>query len=315
VQGLGVPTSIKYLYQHAGLHVTNISIASSFYMPGINHTLPYAYARCLQVSRRSNVSRVGPEAAKPFSQLSPLRRSESTNKIAEEDPTLIEAQILEKESKAQSSSASSPAGTVREPGAMSQRLAEATENALFEGGRAGRKAVEEAGFSEELKQKLLERVESHKFQSENARAFAEAGLIRSAGKGSRDIASAQAWTGSENPEDTMLRMLDDSRKYLKPGLRGSAKIPSPIVDLRLQPKPKQRPGQRLANARDKTSIYSISKDMQMSPEERDAMRKDLKERFTPAARAMPNSIRGLAALANERIEDAIARGQFKVGKI
>jgi hypothetical protein len=42
------------------------------------------------------------------------------------------------------------------------------------------------------------------------------------------------------------------------------------------------------------------------------MRKELKERFTPGARAMPNSIRGLAALANERIEDAIARGQFKV---
>jgi hypothetical protein len=27
---------------------------------------------------------------------------------------------------------------------------------------------------------------------------------------------------------------------------------------------------------------------------------------------MPSTLRGLAALANERIEDAIARGQFKV---
>ena len=50
----------------------------------------------------------------------------------------------------------------------------------------------------------------------------------------------------------------------------------------------------------------------MSDEERDKLRQELKDRFTPGARAMPNSIRGLAALANERIEDAIARGQFKV---
>lgn len=41
------------------------------------------------------------------------------------------------------------------------------------------------------------------------------------------------------------------------------------------------------------------------------MRKILKERFTAGARPMPGSVQGLAALANERIEDAIARGQFK----
>ncbi|TGO85859.1 hypothetical protein BPOR_0357g00050 [Botrytis porri] len=49
----------------------------------------------------------------------------------------------------------------------------------------------------------------------------------------------------------------------------------------------------------------------MSEGEREEFRKELKERFSPGARPMPNSIRGLAALANERIEDAIARGQFK----
>ncbi|EHK97253.1 hypothetical protein M7I_6983 [Glarea lozoyensis 74030] len=194
---------------------------------------------------------------------------------------------------------------------MSRRLEDATEDALLEGGRAGRKAVEEAGFSEELKQRLLERIESHKFKSENAAAFAEAGLTSSAGRGSRDIAASQAWTGEEKPEDTMLRMLDDARKPLAPGLRGPAKIPRPIVDMRLRPQPKLRPGDKLANARDKTSIYAISKDTQMSDEEREKLRQELKDRFTPGARAMPNSIRGLAALANERIEDAIARGQFK----
>jgi len=219
-----------------------------------------------------------------------------------EDPSVIEAQILEKSSK----------DGEQEQGAMSRRLAEATEDALLEGGRAGRRAVEDAGFSEELKQKLLEKVEAHKFRSDNASAFAQAGLSSNVGKGSQDIASAQSWTGEEAAEDTMLRMLDNARKPLKPGLRGPSKIPSPVIDLRLKRAPKQRPGERLANARDKTSIYAISKDTQMSDKERADMRKELKERFTPGARAMPNSIRGLAALANERIEDAIARGQFKV---
>jgi len=50
----------------------------------------------------------------------------------------------------------------------------------------------------------------------------------------------------------------------------------------------------------------------LTDKEREELRKELKERFTPGARPMPTSFRGLASLANERIEDAIARGQFKV---
>lgn len=194
---------------------------------------------------------------------------------------------------------------------MSRRLQEATEDALFEGGRAGRRAVEDAGFSDELKAKLLEKVEAAKFRSDNSSAFAEAGLSSAAGQGTRVIASAQAWSGSEETQDTVLRMLNDAHKPLKPGSRGIAKIPQPIVDLRLKPKPNPSSGQRLANARDKTSIYATSKDPNLSDKEKEAIRKELKERFTPGARAMPNTVTGLASLANERIEDAIARGQFK----
>lgn len=196
------------------------------------------------------------------------------------------------------------------PGAMSRRLAEATEEALLEGGRAGRRAVEDAGFSEELKSRLLEKVEAAKFQSENPTAFAEAGMRSNVGKGSRDIATGQAWTGDEDIQDTVLRMLDDAKKPLKPHMRGPANIPNPVVDLR--PQPKVATGQRLANARDKSSIYAISKESHLSEKERADFRQELKDRFTPGARPMPSSIRGLAALANERIEDAIARGQFKV---
>jgi hypothetical protein len=239
-----------------------------------------------------------------FAQLSPLRN-------AQQDATKIE----DKEDAASSgtpvtSQPSSQSHAEPEQGAMSRRLAAATEDALLEGGRAGRKAVEEAGFSDELKTKLLERIEAAKFRSDNAAAFSEAGMSSNVGRGSRDVATGQVWTGTEAQEDTVLRMLDDARKPLKPGLRGPSKLP--VVDLRPRGQPKQRPGQRLANARDKTSIYAISKDSSMSEKEREEMRKELKERFTPGARAMPNSIRGLAALANERIEDAIARGQFKV---
>jgi hypothetical protein len=49
----------------------------------------------------------------------------------------------------------------------------------------------------------------------------------------------------------------------------------------------------------------------MSPEEQAQVRQELKERFAPGARPMPATLHGLAALANERIEDAIARGQFR----
>lgn len=53
------------------------------------------------------------------------------------------------------------------------------------------------------------------------------------------------------------------------------------------------------------------KDQNMSEEERAKYRQELKDRFSSGARIAPASIQGLTSLANERIEDAIARGQFK----
>ena len=303
---LALPVSHRktsYLQQHWKL---------SIYMPGTNNSLQFTCARYLRASQICNARTSDSRAAvRPFSRYSPLRISGQDSKVKERDvQTTIKGQ--QKQRISEDVSGTQPSVEEEEQGAMSRRLADATEDAILVGGRAGRKAVEEAGFSEELKQKLLDRVESHVFKTENSTAFAEAGLTSNAGRGTRDIAAARAWTGEEDPEDTMLRMLDDARKPLAPGLRGPAKIPSPIVDLRLRPRTKQHPRDRLANARDRTSIYASSKDTQMSKEERDKLRQELKDRFTPGARAMPNSMRGLAALANERIEDAIARGQFKV---
>lgn len=103
-------------------------------------------------------------------------------------------------------------------------------------------------------------------------------------------------------------MLDDSHKRL----RSPYKPPSlPPKNLRPAPKKTVSAANRLANARDKTSIYAISQQNDMDEKEREKWRKELKERFTPGARPMPTSLQGLTSLANERIEDAIARGQFK----
>ena len=59
---------------------------------------------------------------------------------------------------------------------MTERLAQMTEESIGQGGRSARKAVEAAGFSEELKKKLEERLQESNFRSENAAAFAEINL-------------------------------------------------------------------------------------------------------------------------------------------
>ena len=109
-------------------------------------------------------------------------------------------------------------------------------------------------------------------------------------------------------------MLNDAHKPLRG--TGPPKIPTPrgpppSVDMRMKKALQKSQGERLANARDRTSMYALSQDPNMTEREREQMRKQLKERFTSGARPMPGSVQGLAALANERIEDAIARGLFK----
>ena len=125
---------------------------------------------------------------------------------------------------------------------------------------------------------------------------------------------AEPWLGREKLEDSALRMLDDAHKPSR--VTGPPKIPTPrgmpsSVDLRMKKAVQRSDGQRLANARDRTSVYALTQDPTLSEKEKENMRKILKERFTAGARPMPGSVQGLAALANERIEDAIARGQFK----
>jgi hypothetical protein len=105
-------------------------------------------------------------------------------------------------------------------------------------------------------------------------------------------------------------MLNDARKPI----RVPFKIPQPTlasVNLRPSPKSSKSTGQRLASARDGSNIYALSQSTGLSEEEREAVRKELRQRFEVGARSLPMTIQGLTSLANERIEDAISRGQFK----
>ncbi|KAJ5601255.1 hypothetical protein N7510_010789 [Penicillium lagena] len=217
-----------------------------------------------------------------------------------------------------------PSKDQEEESAMSRRLAQMTEDAVLEGGRSARRNMEQAGFSEELKKQLEERMAAASFKSEYAAAHSildmpvcalllpqgpVTDLFRlqtSAGSGTRDIAGSTPWTGSESLHDSALRMLDDASKPI----RAPYKIPQP-VNLRPAPKAKRTPGRRLADAKDRTSTYTLSQAPGFSQEERESLREQMKEKLTPGAHSVPISIHGLSSLANERIEDAIARGQFR----
>lgn len=214
--------------------------------------------------------------------------------------------------------------------AMARRLSAMTEDALLEGGRSARKNIQEAGFSEDLKAKLEERVAASTFKSDYAAAHSIKdmpvclswshthtciGIVanwlsqNSAGQGTQDIAGATPWTGTEEVSDITLRMLDDARP--KP-IRAPYKIPQPTkpVDFRIKPKRKVSPGARIAEAKEQTNIYNMSRSPGLTDRERENFRQEMRERFSSDARPMPVSLQGFASLANERIEDSIAQGHF-----
>lgn len=86
--------------------------------------------------------------------------------------------------------------------------------------------------------------------------------------------------------------------------------PSPVLTPP-SPKPSVSSGQRLASAREKTTNYALSHDRNLSKSERESFRDEVRERFGVGVQSFPMSIHGLNSLANERIEDAMAQGQFR----
>ncbi|CAI6323442.1 unnamed protein product [Periconia digitata] len=197
----------------------------------------------------------------------------------------------------------------KDEGAMSRRLRDMSEAALETGGRSAQSTVSSAGFSEELKKQLEERIASANFRAENRNAFVEAELPSTASRHTRDLATATPWSGTESIHDASLRMLNDSHKPMKVRTPGpSAQLPRSIDTGRS----KRATGVRLADARDRSGLYSSLKDSEIDEQEKQKRFQQLKDRFQPHGRSVtPATVQGLASLANERIEDAIARGQFK----
>lgn len=66
--------------------------------------------------------------------------------------------------------------TESEKGALSRRLSEMAEDAMNTGSKSDRKTMADAGFSEELKRKLEERIAQASFASENQKAMSEVNM-------------------------------------------------------------------------------------------------------------------------------------------
>ncbi|RPB02548.1 hypothetical protein L873DRAFT_1801994 [Choiromyces venosus 120613-1] len=201
---------------------------------------------------------------------------------------------------------------VGEESALSRRFTEMAEEAITSSPRKAAQIASENAFSEDLKRELEERIAKAQFKTTHAQVLSTINLPAGAPKQARDIAAAAPWTGTESTEDAVLRMLVDTHKPLRGDLARKPQSHTPAnVDLRPTRafKP-QSASQRIARAREKTTEYSLNKSDALSENEKSEVRNMFRERFMPEGRAVA-SLNALASLADEKIEEARARGQFK----
>lgn len=140
---------------------------------------------------------------------------------------------------------------------------------------------------------LQERISQARFDSLYPRAQAEVSLPRSEDKLTRNIAADIPWTGEESTHDSVLRMLTDVHKPLKMPVPKPTLSSLPLKGPTKKFVPQKGTGRVLA-AKEASQGYSL-----------------LKEKLSPGFRAMPATMEGLASLAEERIQDARTRGEFK----
>ena len=141
--------------------------------------------------------------------------------------------------------------------------------------------------------KLQDRISQATFDAAYPRAQAEASLPRSADKLTRNIAADNPWTGEESTHDSVLRMLTDVHKPLNMQVPKPTLSSLPLKGPAKKFTPQKGTGRVLA-AKEASQGYSL-----------------LKEKLSPGFRAMPATMEGLASLAEERIQDARTRGEFK----
>lgn len=118
-------------------------------------------ARCLY--RQFRVSTL---STRGYNVLRNLNTSSASPQQAEQPAAASKAEVGE-------GAPNNAAEKTNEQGAMSRRLAEMTDETIKQGGRSAQKAVEESGFSEDLKRQLEQRILDSKFKSDNPAAFAQ----------------------------------------------------------------------------------------------------------------------------------------------
>jgi hypothetical protein len=184
----------------------------------------------------------------------------------------------------------SPKDTPDEDSAIHRRLQSLAESA--QPIRDDPKAGPDPTISDIDLLKLQDRISQASFEQSYPRAYAQHHLPSSADKLTRNIAADAPWSGEESTPDAVLRMLTDVHKPLK------MPVPKPTLSSLPLKGPKkvvqpQGTGRVLA-AKEASQGYSL-----------------LKEKLSPGFRAMPATMEGLASLAEERIQDARSRGEFK----
>jgi hypothetical protein len=286
--------SFLYLLQSVKLNNQRYTVDILVCMPPSAVFRPYTCARCLRAKRRPSRFRT--------------IAGGTTRTIANAATQRNDPQDGPSQASASNTEVRDGGAEEKEEGALTRRLRQMSEEALESGGHGALKAVEEAGFSAELKAQLEQRIAAANFRS------SEAALPASASRHTRDIATAEAWTGTESIHDASLRMLNDAHKPMRlgrpprpPGIQMPKSVDTG------HKRGKEQRGMRLANARDRSGIYvSVKTDAEMDADDKAKQLQELKDRFDPNARVIvPGDISGLASLANKRIEDAIARGQFR----
>ncbi|KAI8935449.1 hypothetical protein NX059_008022 [Plenodomus lindquistii] len=260
-------------------------------MPVFAVSRPYICARCLRAKRPLSLGTVATAHARRYANAAPQRNKEDEGDGLT-DGTREHAVNFEP----------------KEEGALTRRLRSMSEEAVESGAHGAVEAVQESGgFSAELKAQLEQRIASASLRS------SEAALPAAASHHTRDLATAEVWTGTESIHDASLRMLNDAHKPMRlgrppkmPGVQ-----PPRTVDTGHK-RNKEGRGLRLANARDRSTVYATVKDdVDLDAMEKETRFQQLKDRFDPHARTIvPGTISGIASLASQRIEDAIARGQF-----
>lgn len=265
-------------------------------MPVLAASRPYICARCLRAKRPSILRSIATDPVRQYTNAAPQHREKDETQDDDTPAERLRPQEVKAEAEA------------KEEGALTRRLRGMSEEALESGGHGALRAVQESGgFSEDLKAQLEQRIASASLRS------SEAALPAAASRHTRDLATAEAWTGTESIHDASLRMLNDAHKPLRlgrpPKMPG---VPPPRAVDTGHKRSKEGRGLRLANARDRSAVYTnVKDDAELDAVERETRFQQLKDRFDPHARTIvPGSISGIASLASKRIEDAIARGQF-----